>query len=425
MAFVVRLWQYQIYEKEGAMKAGRKILFGVIIFLMIGLSPALGRAADYIITHSVDFTGPYAVIMKPIDMVTKVFYAWWNETVGSKLGIKLHYKQYETRYDPSVVASLWPGILAGDKPIAHAGLGGPDVAALMKRLPQDKVPMFMGTAAYGYEWSPNQWIFHFRPTYVHEGSSFLNWAHKELIKTRPLRYGYINSQASPAYVEGYTGQKKFSEENKWAECLEAEWVDLKPVSITNEMRRLARKKPDFILMMGNTAHVLSAIRAQKELGMHMPILMSSHNGIQMCTLAAGDMKILEGHYEVEACDPGIDLNVPGARIYEEYRKKLGIEIRWSMIACQASAAFVLVFRAVERAAAKVGPNNITGEAIYQAMYERPFTLEETLGLTNKLVFSKEAPFPLNELKARVSTVKDGKQVLTPQDWIPVINVPKW
>ena len=407
------------------MKAKRKVLFWVSIFCLVSLFPGLGRAAEYTITHSTDFTGPYAVIMKPIDQATKVFYAWWNETVGSKLGIKLNFKQYETRYDSSVVASLWPGILAGDKPIAHAGLGGPDVAALMKRLPQDKVPMFMGTAAYGYEWSANQWIFHFRPTYIHETVSFLNWARKELIKTRPIRVGYISSKASPAYVEGYTGLKKFSEENNWTECLEAEWVDVKPVSITNEMRRLARKNPDFISIMSNTAHVLSCVRAQKELGIHIPILMSSHNGIQMSALAAGDMKILEGHYEVEACDPGIDLNVPGARIYEEYRKKLGIETRWNMIAGQASAAVVLIFRAVERAAAKVGPNNITGETLYQAMYERPFTEEETLGLTNKLVFSKEAPFPLNELKARISIVKDGKQVLTPNDWVPVVSVPKW
>ena len=281
------------------MKAKRKVLFWVSIFCLVSLFPGLGRAAEYTITHSVDFTGPYAVIMKPIDQATKVFYAWWNETVGSKLGIKLNFKQYETRYDPSVVASLWPGILAGDKPIAHAGLGGPDVAALMKRLPEDKVPMFMGTAAYGYEWSANQWIFHFRPTYIHETVSFLNWARKELIKTRPIRVGYISSKASPAYVEGYTGLKKFSEENNWTECLEAEWVDVKPVSITNEMRRLARKNPDFISIMSNTAHVLSCVRAQKELGIHIPILMSSHNGIQMCTLAAGDMKILEGHYEVK------------------------------------------------------------------------------------------------------------------------------
>jgi hypothetical protein len=59
------------------------------------------------------------------------------------------------------------------------------------------------------------------------------------------------------------------------------------------------------------------------------------------------------------------------------------------------------------------------------MYERPFSPEDTLGLTNRLVFSKEAPFPLRDLKARGSTVKDGKQVLTPADWIPVIEVPKW
>jgi branched-chain amino acid transport system substrate-binding protein len=407
------------------MKAKRKILFWVSIFCLVSLFPGLGRSAEYTITHSTDFTGPYAVIMKPVDQATKVMYAWWNETVGSKLGIKLNFKQYETRYDSSVVASLWPGILSGDKPIAHVGLGGPDVAALMKRLPEDKVPLFMSTGTYGYEWSANQWIFHFRPTYIHETAAFLTWAHKELIKTRPIKFGYISFKGSPAYAEGYTGIKKFSEEANWTECLEPEWVDLKPVSITSEVRRLARKKPDFILISSNTAHVLSCIRAQKELGIHIPILMSSHNGIQMSALAAGDMKIFEGHYEVEACDPGIDLNVPGAKIYEQYRKKMGIETGWNMIAAQSSAGMVLLFRAVERAAAKVGPNNITGETIYQAMYERPFTIEEMLGLTNKLVFSKEAPFPLNELKARISTVKDGKQVLTPKDWVPVVSVPKW
>ena len=133
-------------------------------------------------------------------------------------------------------------------------------------------------------------------------------------------------------MEGYTGHKKvFGGERNGRRCLEAEWVDLKPVSITNEVRRLARKNPDFIVIGSNTAHVLSCVRAQKELGIHIPILMSSHNGIQMSALAAGDMKILEGHYEVEACDPGIDLNVPGARIYEEYRKKLGFETKWNMI----------------------------------------------------------------------------------------------
>ena len=408
------------------MKMKEIILFWVSFFCLVILFSGPGGAAEYTVTHSTDFTGPYAVIMKAVDQGTKVYYAWWNEAVGAKLGIKLNFKQYETRYDPSVVASLWPGILAGDKPIAHVGLGGPDVAALMKRLPQDKVPLFMGTASYGYEWSPNQWIFHFRPTYVHEGASFLTWAHKELTPGRIIRTGYINTKASPAYVEGYTGLKKFAEANStWNECLEAEWVDMKPVSITNEMRRLARKKPDVITMMGNTAHVLSAIRAQQELGIHIPILMASHNGIQMSALAAGNMKILEGHYEVEACDPGIDPNIPGARIYEEYRQKLGLETKWNMVSCQNGAAVVLLCRAIERVAAKVGPSNITGESIYQVMYERPFTEEEMLGLTNKLVFTKEAPFPLNELKARITTVKDGKQVFKPKDWVPVVSVPKW
>jgi hypothetical protein len=29
------------------------------------------------------------------------------------------------------------------------------------------------------------------------------------------------------------------------------------------------------------------------------------------------------------------------------------------------------------------------------------------------------------LKARITTVKDGKQVFEPKDWVPVVSVPKW
>ncbi|MDY7038653.1 MAG: ABC transporter substrate-binding protein, partial [Thermodesulfobacteriota bacterium] len=134
------------------MKGIDKMIFVCVVFFTLGL-PGHGFGADYNVTQSMDFTGPYAVIMKSVDVAAKVIYSWWNDNVGSKLGIKLIHKPYETRYDPSVVASLWPGILSGDKPIAHAGLGGPDLAALMKRLPKDKVPMMMSTGAAGFMWA--------------------------------------------------------------------------------------------------------------------------------------------------------------------------------------------------------------------------------------------------------------------------------
>jgi branched-chain amino acid transport system substrate-binding protein len=147
-------------------KSSRVVAILLVVSLAMIAAVQTVPAAEYIVTTSVDYTGPYAVIMPPFETSRKAFFAWWNETKGKQLGITLKSKAYDMRYDPSVVASTWPGILTGDKPIAHMGLGGPDVAALMKRLPNDKVPMIMSTATYGFIWLPNMWVFQPRPTYV-------------------------------------------------------------------------------------------------------------------------------------------------------------------------------------------------------------------------------------------------------------------
>ena len=113
----------------------KKINWWVIGMVLAGILLAHSvPAAEYMITRSVDYSGPYAVIMPPFESATKSLFTWWNETKGKELGITLQTKAYDMRYDPSVVASTWPGILTGDKPIAHMGLGGPDVAAVKGKM---------------------------------------------------------------------------------------------------------------------------------------------------------------------------------------------------------------------------------------------------------------------------------------------------
>ena len=121
-----------------------------------------------------DFSGPYADIMPILAGGREAVFNWWNATSGKELGVTLNYKNYETRYDAAQVASLWPGIKSELDPIAVVGLGGPDVAALSERLPEDKIPMFMATAAYGFAWNGRRWIFNPRPTYSHESAGFLD-----------------------------------------------------------------------------------------------------------------------------------------------------------------------------------------------------------------------------------------------------------
>ena len=73
----------------------------------------------------------------------------------------------------------------------------------------------------------------------------------------------------------------------------------------------------------------------------------------------------------------------------------------------------------------VGADNITGEAIYNAMYVKPFTEADLLGLASTQTFTKAAPFSTKDLKVKATTVKNGKQKLLSEDWIPVPAIPSW
>ena len=211
----------------------------------------------------------------------------------------------------------------------------------------------------------------------------------------------------------------------WAECVGVEWVQMKPVSLTSEVRRLARQKPDFIWIATNTTHVIGTIKAMKELGIHIPLVLASHCGIQMSALASKDITLLEGHYDSYAMDPAIDRTVPGAKVVIDYSKKLGIKDNWSIVGVQAAAMQLLTLRGIERAVEKVGADKVTGEAVFNAMFEKTFTEEELLGLAPALTFTSNAPFSEKDLKVRATTVKDGKQVMVTDEWIPVPEIPKW
>ncbi len=81
--------------------------------LALAIATGAGTATaqvEYQIPALADFSGPYADLTKHLiarDAVIK----WWNDNDGKKIGVKLTVKEYDTRYDGTIVASMWPGIL--------------------------------------------------------------------------------------------------------------------------------------------------------------------------------------------------------------------------------------------------------------------------------------------------------------------------
>lgn len=388
-------------------------------------APALAQNT-YNVAGMADFTGPYADIMKSLVAGRWAVLNWWNEEVGKGLGIKVNMKDYDTRYDTAQTSSLWPGIKSELKPIAALGLGGPDSAALQQRLPDDKIPLMMATAGYGYAWRAEPWVFNPRATYAHEAGAFYLWYRQQKGITGPLKIGIISSEAAPAYVDIHKGLEKFAAENKdKIEVVETVYTEVQPSDLTTQVNRLLRKGAQVINIQTNTAAVVATKRALQSLGRKdVPILMSSHNGLPASGKAVGGLAQLEGDFEVYGMAiPSADASET-RKFYDMLVAKYKLTGGWDVMTMMGMNQMLFTVRAIEAAAKKVGADKVTGEAVRNALFDNTITSAQTFGVLPDLKFTREAPFPLGGMAVNIGTVKDGKYTVAAQN-VPVPTVNKW
>ena len=391
--------------------------------LALGFPPGTALAqATYNVSISLDYTGPFANVMDSWYAGQQSMFDWWNDTKGKQLGVKLNVKTYDMRYDASVVARTWPQVLADDKPIVFLGMGTPDLISLMKRLPADKVPMIMSTAMVGPLWTPDGWHFSFRPTYSQEFAGLFAHLQSQLPDKRALRIGTVSTQGIAGYVDQVNGIVKLAQTypDRFT-VVSSQWVENQPINVTSQIREMAQAKPDVILVGTNTAQVVATLKALKELGLKTPVVTSSHNGLTEVAKAV-PMEDMEGSYSVFAFAPSTDPAVKAVDVFQKYNKTKGT---WGLTAAQTSAQALLALAVIERGIAKVGPANLTGPVLYDALLAGPFGPENFMGLLPTVKFDKSAPFPTTNIGVKAIAVKGGKFVPLTADWMPVPDLPKW
>jgi len=393
------------------------------VFAALALGTPAHAQTTYNVPISLDYTGPFANVMDSWHAGQQAVFDWWNDTRGKQLGVKLAMKTYDMRYDASQVARTWPQILADDKPIVFLGMGTPDLVSLMKRLPADKVPMIMGTAMVGPLWTPNGWHFSYRPTYSQEFAGLFAHLQKQLPEKRALRIGTVSTQGLAGYVDQVNGVVALAKTypDRFA-VVSSQWVDNTPVSVTNQIREMLQAKPDVILVGTNTAQVVATLKAVKELGANVPVVTSSHNGLTEVAKAVS-MEDQDGSFSVFAFAPSMDPSLDQIRqIFDKYNKSKGT---WGITAAQTAGQALLTVAAIERAIAAVGPTKLTGQAVYDALLAAPFGAENFHGLIKSVRFTKEAPFPTEDLAVKAVTAKGGQLVPVSKDWMPVPELAKW
>ena len=381
---------------------------------------------NYNVASLADFTGPYADVMKNLVGGRWAVVAWWNEEVGKGLGVKINMKDFDHRYDAAQVASLWPGIKSELKPIAVLGVGGPDVAALQQRLPDDKIPMLMSTAGYGFAWRQDPWIFNPRPTYAHEAAAFYNWYRTKKGITGPLKVAIISSEASPAYVDIHKGANLYASENKdKVEIVETVFTEVQPSDLSTQVSRVVRKGAHILHIQTNTAAVVAAKRALQSIGRKdIPIMLSSHNGLPASGTAIGGLAQMEGDFEVYGMAiPGADVT-EARKFFDMLTAKYKLTAKWDVTTLMGMNQALVAVRAIEGAVKDVGAGKLTGVAVRDSMLKNPISGKQTFGVLPDLVYTREAPFPLKGLTVNIGTVTGGKYVTAAENVaVPVLN--KW
>jgi branched-chain amino acid transport system substrate-binding protein len=402
-------------------------ILAMLAALVSGALPASAQV-EYKIPGLVDNSGPFADLSKHLvarDAVIK----WWNDTTGKKLGITLTVKNYDTRYDGTVVASLWPGILSENKPILAMGLGGADVAALQQRLPRDQVPVLYAPPGYGFSWLPDQWLFNVRPSYVHEWAAALVWFAQQHPEKRPIKVAFLSTQASPAFVDIVGGLTKYIktvlEPKGIATVVATEWVEIQPVDISSPMKKIVDANADVIMGTANTTLAAAALRAEQLHGVNIPTIASPWHTIWPLAQAMKSFAPWEGHMVVTGIAATTDKTSKAWDFYQILSKQYGLPADWNPLNVLGISQGLMAVRAVEHTAERVGAANITGAAIYETLVTQTFTEDELMGVLPEVKFTKEAPFRLTG-RVKVETVKDGKYQLASPDWIPVpTDITKW
>jgi branched-chain amino acid transport system substrate-binding protein len=398
----------------------------------LALACAAGTASaqvEYKVPALADFSGPYADLTKHLvarDAVLK----WWSDNDGKKLGVKLSVKEYDTRYDGTVVASMWPGILSEMKPVIAMGLGGVDLNALQQRLHNDKVPVIYPTPGYGFGWLPNQWVFNPRATYVHEWVTGLIWYAEQNPQKKPIKVAFLSTQASPAFVDFVKGIdtyiKTVLEPKGIAKVVATEWVDMQPVDVSSQMKKIIDAKADVIIGTGNTTMAAAAQRALQLHGANIPTIAATWHTVWPLAQAMKSYAPWEGHMVVTGISPTAEKSGKAWEYYQKLAKDYGLPAEWNPLNMLGIGQGLLTVRAVEHAVRRVGADKVTGQAVYDTLLSDTFTEDELMGVLPTMKFSKEAPFPLQGGKVKIEWVKDGKYQIATPNWLPIpSDIQKW
>ena len=364
-----------MWKKEARIGiAALAVLLVASIGILVGCKPAEEAPpaaekalTEYNIAVYLDYTGPYAEIAPDCEAATKTAFTWWNKAKGADLGIKLTPKYYDFRYDGAVTASQHPAVISDIAPIAILEDGIPYVLALVQQLPLDKVPAIHMTGGYNFFNAPHAWIFCPLTSYGEHFLAFLDWWDSNIGTPKFAAKGFDTPpwHTVRGILEAYCEEKGYDYRGtKFTSNMEPD--------MTPSVLWALDKDIDFLVEVESPYNTIVFAEAMHEVGAYGEFdpVYSLHEGLAEVGRVVGYDKI-NGYYMVTPVD-FLSTTGRGQKLWydniEEIEPGLGLEAT----TCRAFTASLILTQAVEKAAATVGPENLTGQALYDELDDGTF-----------------------------------------------------
>jgi branched-chain amino acid transport system substrate-binding protein len=351
--------------------------------LIVGFTAKSTNAADqlkeYLMPTFIDGSGVYAELYTTTVLpATQAAYEGWNKDIGEKIGIKVVNKVYDTRYDFSEAANLYDRSAINDKPVAINSLVSPATLANLKKFETNKTPAIQWFG-YGGMHLPGAWAFLPGRAYVIHYSSAIEWlATKEWKQSRKPRFAF-------AIFTGVYGKDTMGILEPWLKKYDkiqyggVFWHDAKPVDLSGYVRDMMKSQPDYVMLSTTSVSLSAYYNALKELG-YLGKVVNVHPCYQGLDVAGRILGFenVEGDYGVAPANASPGTKAHG--YFTKYAKKYYSGAFWGSTTVSYSAGTYMLLSAIEKAAKKVGPSNITGQAVYDQLEGQEFTADQLAGI---------------------------------------------
>lgn len=368
--------------------------------------PLAGREAraqqTYAIVSLLDYSGPFANRGKPVEQMQRLLVDWFNETRGTKLGLKLDYRPVDTGYDQAKTVQAYERAIGDKSLIGIVTFGSPNVIAIQNRLSQDKVPAVHGGPSYSLM-KPGNWVFTPLGDYARYFAAAVKWRLADWKESRPLRVAFVTFDGSSGrdWVQGFG--KLMPGMN--AEIVLSEYVSPRALDVAANVEHVIAAKPDLVFLATTDQLQPMLLKELKANRFDMTkVVNSQHEGLGLLELLGLPKDAYEGSYEVTS-ENYADRATPAYKIFESRQAKY--QTRWSADTLLHFPSVMVLLDAVERAAGKAAGKALTGADVFAELASGSFG---GYGLLGQIQFNIQVDPTQGAESVVMLQQKDGKIV---------------